>query len=236
MISTVQCEGADFCEELSGASDTSFARFYEGDPPSRLLYSTKNFALLVDMSPLAVGHLLLLPTRHYLSFAQVLAVHPGETEDLISRIVTLYTKTFRSPLIMEHGSSAGQQSHACITHAHLHFLPIDGHSVDEFLIGDALDYKDLAHISELARDPWLNSAYFLRIYADTCRAYFPTAAQKRQYLRSVAGATLSIEDPEWDYAVVIRKNHLRTTMRMTGHWSEALSHNESEFGAITSGG
>lgn len=230
MTSVAKCTGADFCEEISGVSDTAFNRFYEGDPPSRRVHSTENFELLVDMSPLTIGHLLLLPKKHHLSFAQVLAAHPGETEDLVRRVVDLYAETFRQPLVLEHGSGPGEEDHACITHAHLHLLPVDGDAVDERLLRDDLAYRDLTSISELAKNPWPGTSYFLRLFNGHCRVYLPTAKQKRQYLRSVAGAVLSIEDPEWDYAVVMRKDDLRSTMRMVGHWSDRLGYARSDAG------
>ncbi|MFI6030114.1 hypothetical protein [Amycolatopsis magusensis] len=59
------CTGADFCEEISGAADTSFRRFHEGDPPSRRVHSAPDFELPADLSPLTTGHLLLLPKRLY---------------------------------------------------------------------------------------------------------------------------------------------------------------------------
>ncbi|MFC3455335.1 HIT family protein [Amycolatopsis speibonae] len=223
MIETMRCEGADFCAELSGSDDTSFARFYEGDPPTRAIYATKNLTLLADMSPLVPGHLLLLPKIHHLSFAQVLSSHSDELQDFVGRLVPLYRETFGEPLIMEHGSSAGQESHACITHAHLHFLPVDGEIVDKLLIEDDLPYRELGAFGELALPPWPGSAYFLRTYKGKNRVYLPTGRQKRQYLRSVVGAVLSIEDPEWDYAVVMRKDSLRQTMRMVDSWRRRLS-------------
>ena len=130
--------------------------------------------------------------------------------------------TFGEPLILEHGSSAGQESHACITHAHLHFLPVDGGLVDDLLIGDGLTYQDLGSFDELILPPWPSSAYFLRMYRGECRVYRPSGEQKRQYLRSVVGAVLAIEDPEWDYAVVKRKADLRETMRRVDHWPGKL--------------
>ncbi|MGW4115089.1 HIT family protein [Actinosynnema sp. NPDC004786] len=232
MISATQCTGADFCEEISGATDTAFNHFYEGNPPSRRVHSTENFEIMVDMSPLTIGHLLLLPKKHYLSFAQVLGAYSDETEGLLERVVALYTETFqRQPLIMEHGSGADQESHACITHAHLHLLPVDGTAMDDLLLRDDLAYKDLESITELAMSPWPESNYFLRFFDRRCRVYLPTVRQKRQYLRSVAGAILSIEDPEWDYAVVMRKEDLRSTMKMVAHWSDRLSHSHSIPGA-----
>ncbi|KFU77339.1 hypothetical protein BB31_31820 [Amycolatopsis lurida NRRL 2430] len=125
------------------------------------------------MSPLVLGHLLLLPSKHYLSFAQVLSLHELEVTGLVGDVIPLYRDTFGEPLILEHGSSAGQESHACITHAHLHFLPVDGDTVDDLLIGDGLVHRDLDSLGELALSPWPSSAYFLRVYRErfvcTCR-------------------------------------------------------------------
>lgn len=214
-----QCDGADFCEEIAGATDTSFSRFYEGDPPHRRAWSTANFEVLADMSPLVTGHLLLLPRKHYLSFAQVLGDHPGETEELLSDITMMYRETFGEPLILEHGSGVDEETHACITHAHLHLLPADASAVDELLIRDELSYVDLESITELRNAPWPESPYFLRHHRGRSRVYVPNGNQKRQYLRSVVGTTLNIPDPEWDYAVIIRRDCLRRTMKLVEGWS-----------------
>ncbi|MFI6100893.1 hypothetical protein ACIA8G_35535 [Lentzea sp. NPDC051213] len=219
MINMSQCDGADFCEEIAGATETSFSRFYEGDPPHRRAWSTANFEVLADMSPLVTGHLLLLPRKHYLSFAQVLGDHPGETEELLSDITSMYRHTFGEPLILEHGSGVDHETHACITHAHLHLLPVDASAVDELLISDALSYVDLESITDLRNPPWLESPYFLRHHRGHSRVYMPNGNQKRQYLRSIVGTTLDIPDPEWDYAVIVRKDCLRRTMKLVESWS-----------------
>ncbi|WP_089907889.1 hypothetical protein [Lentzea albida] len=219
VINMSQCEGADFCEEIGGATDTSFSRFYEGDPPHRRAWSSTNFEVLADMSPLTTGHLLLLPRKHYLSFAQVLGDHPGETEELLEDATSIYRATFGEPLVLEHGSGLGEDTHACITHAHLHMLPADPDAVDELLIRDGLSYVDLESITDLRDPPWQESAYFLRHHRGRSRVYIPNGRQKRQYLRSIVGATLNIPDPEWDYAVVIRKECLRRTMELVESWS-----------------
>jgi len=219
MIDSVQCKGADFCEEISGSDETAFSRVYEGDPPSRRICSTEHFELLADLSPLTVGHLLLLPKKHYLSFAQIVRDHANEVTGLLTRLVVLYATTFGRPLVLEHGSTSDVDHQACITHAHLHLLPVDGEAVDDILLKDGLRYRDLASFGDLGAAPWPESAYFLRYYDNQCRVYLPTVSQKRQYLRSVVGSVLSIEDPEWDYALVVRKSHLRATMNLACSWS-----------------
>jgi hypothetical protein len=91
--------------------------------------------------------------------------------------------------------------------------------VDALLIGDRLPYIDLESMTELRNAPWPESAYFLRHHRGRSRVYIPNGNQKRQYLRSVVGATLNIPDPEWDYAVIVRKDCLRRTMKLVESWS-----------------
>ncbi|MBM7770402.1 diadenosine tetraphosphate (Ap4A) HIT family hydrolase [Actinokineospora baliensis] len=170
------------------------------------------------MSPLVAGHLLLLPRWHYLSFSEVVAAHREEVEDVVPRIFDLYRTTFGEPLVLEHGSTELEHGNACITHAHWHLLPVDGARVDEIMEAETAGYVGLSAIVELAHERWRSTAYYLRGYGDDLRLYNPGASNKRQYLRSVAGRVLSLVDPEWDYAVVVRKEALRETMKRTRQW------------------
>lgn len=210
------CEGADLCQEIARNPDTSFVRTYAGNPPSRLIAETDDFALIADMSPLVVGHLLFLPKLHFLSFSALMPTLLGELRPLLATIVERYTVTFGEPLVLEHGSSKGSDQNACVTHAHWHLLPVDGTAVDEVIQRDDLSSIDLADIGDLGS--WAGQSYYLTSYAGKHRVYQPTPATKRQYLRSVVGQVLGIDDPEWDYAVVIRKDYLRETMNMVARW------------------
>jgi hypothetical protein len=91
--------------------------------------------------------------------------------------------------------------------------------VDDLLVQDGLSYVDLESITELREAPWPESAYFLRHHRGRSRVYVPNGNQKRQYLRSVVATTLDIPDPEWDYAVIVRKDCLRRTMKLVESWS-----------------
>jgi diadenosine tetraphosphate (Ap4A) HIT family hydrolase len=219
MITEVACQGADLCQELSGSTDTSFTRVYEGDPPSRRIFSTSRFEVLADMSPLVVGHLLVLPKQHHLSFARVIADDHHELRSLLAWLVPRYAATFAPPLVLEHGSTEEMGRQACITHAHWHVLPLSGDAVDDALGSAGLPYLDLAGLHELGREPWPSNSYYLRLYRDRARVYLPAETNPRQYLRSIVGSILEIETPEWDYSLVTRKDHLRLTMRMTASWT-----------------
>jgi diadenosine tetraphosphate (Ap4A) HIT family hydrolase len=223
MTQPVFCEGADLCQEITGSVDNSFVRTYGGDPPSRLVLESAAFVLMADMSPLTVGHLLLLPKTHYLSFSALMRTHFDELENVMSRIEPYYSATFGEPLVIEHGSADESDGNACVTHAHWHLLPVDGTRVDALIRQDDLPSTDLADPADLGLPHWTNRSYYYTSYAGKHHVYQPSPATRRQYLRSVVGRVLSIDDPEWDYALVVRKNFLRETMNRVRYWSEELA-------------
>lgn len=108
---------------------------------------------------------------------------------------------------------------ACITHAHWHLLPLSFDAIHQILVADGLrptELEDLIDLGALAekKEPYL----FCGDGRRNC-VYPIRRRMRRQYLRSVAGSLLGIPDPEWDYAVVVRTELLRRTMRLTADWS-----------------
>jgi diadenosine tetraphosphate (Ap4A) HIT family hydrolase len=165
-----------------------------------------------------VGHLLLLPKRHYFSFVQVLDNHANALTNLLSWLIPTYGETFGGSVILEHGSSPDLDYGACITHAHWHLVPLDGLEINNTMTEDGLNPVVLHSLAELAQQPWTSSSYFFTCYSDVFRAYRPLNDMRPQYLRSVIGRQLSMNDPEWDYALVVRRHLLRETMSLTSHW------------------
>lgn len=216
--SSITCFGSDLCQELAGDPDVSFTRVYEGDPPSRVILDTENLSLIADISPLALGHLLLVSKRHYYSFAEVIADHGREVAELQQAFHGQYEQTFGAPLVFEHGSTEDMESAACVTHAHWHYLPLDAEMVDRILIRDGLKPTSLSGISDLARMRALNTSYYYRAAGHTHFLYGVGESKRRQYFRSVAGEILGIPDPEWDWAVVVRKDILRETVAAAANW------------------
>lgn len=214
-ISTL-CE--DFCQELSGAEDTSFYRTYGGNPASRVIARTPRLSLLADLSPLCVGHLLLVSNRHYLSFAQVVQSHRSEVADVALAVLTLYASTFGMPVVLEHGSATDAVGSACITHAHWHILPIDGALVAAQMDADGLDHVDLADLGDLGPVADRQLPYFYVAHGEYRQVYGLGRGMRSQYLRSVVGGILGIPDPEWDWALVVRKQALRSTLQATVNW------------------
>ena len=213
------CQGADFCQELAGEVDTEFHRTYGTDPQKRIIDQSPNLCLLADMSPLCVGHLLLVSRDHYLSFAEVMKDHGSEVKDVLERVLIQYRNAFGRHVVLEHGSSSDIDGSACITHAHWHLLPLEADAVHEILFMDDLPSTELPDQRDLATMVDQGRSYFYVGDSSQHRLYGVGKSMRRQYLRSVAGALLGIPDPEWDYALVVRKDAFHTTMTRVAGWS-----------------
>jgi diadenosine tetraphosphate (Ap4A) HIT family hydrolase len=213
----MSCMGADFCQELAGDSDAEFHRVYQGNPPTRIIGRSPNLALLADMSPLCTGHLLIVPNRHHLSFAEVIDRHEREIENFTRHAFGRYAETFGDPLILEHGSAAGIDGSACITHAHWHILPVKFDETHRVITRDGLASIELTGLGDLAAIG-RGVPYYYCADRNSRRLYGVGQSMRRQYLRSVMGTLMGIPDPEWDYAVVVRKDLLRGTMARTAGW------------------
>lgn len=217
--SRTYCVGSGFCHELSGELDTDFYRTYRGDPSSRIVGRSGNLSVMVDMSPLCTGHLLIASDHHYLSFAEVAKDHESEVKDVMDQVFVQYQNTFGEPIILEHGSSPGIDGSSCITHAHLHVLPLELDALHAIMTDDGLNSRELDGLGELAKIADQRVPYFYCADQRRHRVYSPgRTPMRRQYLRSVAGTLLGIPDPEWDYALVVRKDLFRITMSQVAGW------------------
>ncbi|MEV3921164.1 HIT family protein [Actinomadura coerulea] len=212
------CVGSDFCQELAGSENVTFHRVYDGSPPGRIVGRGNTFALLADMSPLTWGHLLLVPNAHYVSFGALMCDHAEEVAAALKQIIPPYAATFGEPVFLEHGSTMRMDGSACVTHAHIHLLPLPFKEVNELILRDGLAPTALGDIADLEQFGHDDLPYFYCGDAAEHQVYAAVRTKPRQYLRSVAGRLLGIADPEWDYAVVVRKNVLVATMEETAHW------------------
>ncbi|WP_329396456.1 HIT domain-containing protein [Streptomyces lydicus] len=220
MLRDLRCAGADFCEEIAGAQESTFSLVYEGEPRSRVIWETDGFRLIADLSPLSVGHLLLLPVEHYLSFAQLIEERGVELAEVLESVGALYRATFGRLTVLEHGSSAAMKSSACISHAHWHLMPIDGNRVNSLIMADGLPPAALTDLKQLV--PYGGAPYFLCGQQGKYYVYDGRRPMRSQYLRSIVGQVLGIPDPLFDYALVVRKELLRETVARTSGWRSIL--------------
>jgi len=101
------------------------------------------------MSPLCVGHLLIVSQDHYLSFAEVMKDHESEVKVVLERVLEQYQNTFGQAVVLEHGSSLDIEGSGCITHAHWHLFPLEADAVHEIILDDGLCCSDLTDLEDL---------------------------------------------------------------------------------------
>jgi diadenosine tetraphosphate (Ap4A) HIT family hydrolase len=206
------CDGSDLCAELAGDQPNAFAATYEGEPESRVLEESANFATIADISPLVEGHLLVAPRRHYFNFAAAMLEHRDEATAALSSAARWVRETYGASALFEHGTDPSGIGGACIHHAHVHVLPVAAVHLVAVMRSDGLDVATVSDIHEWARAGSHNRSYLLCSDGQTFTMAFPSQPPRRQYLRAAAGEVLGIPDPEWDWSVVIRKHLLRATV------------------------
>jgi len=208
------CDDSRLCAELSGHRDgIAFFEVYGGDPPSRVLHQTDHFAVLIDLAPLVVGHLLIVPKEHRLSFGQVPLHQWEELLGLRGQVVDQIRHRYGEVMILEHGSSSDLTFSACVSHAHWHVLPL---LIDLLptLEADGLSGSAVDSIHDLRAYGRADLPYILYDKLEAGTWLFDGGISKRhQYLRAVVAEQVGIPDPEWDWSLFQNRDAFRSTYR-----------------------
>ncbi|MFH1802542.1 MAG: HIT domain-containing protein [archaeon] len=94
---------------------------------SRVITETERFSAMVTKGPLSLGHLLIMPKKHYISMATMPEDYFPEFVELRRELGIRLTSAFHFPqtLLFEHGSSRDYlKGGCCISHAHMHIMPV----------------------------------------------------------------------------------------------------------------
>jgi diadenosine tetraphosphate (Ap4A) HIT family hydrolase len=208
-----QCDDSQLCRELCGVKDgIAFHDIYQGDPESRIVVESSHFALVVDISPLTLGHTLLVPKAHYISFGCIPTFRYEELDSFRAECVDLVTGAFGVPAILEHGSSTTMRSSPCISHAHWHLVP-NGQDACRIFDADGLAGRPVGSWKALKRLGDNDLPYIYYSYAGNDLVYLESLSKRHQYLRVVMAEIFGIPEPEWDWALTLRLEPLRETVK-----------------------
>ncbi len=88
--------------------------------PAKIITETKNSVAFLDAFPLARGHTLVIPKRHY---GKVQDMTDNDNSDLFNTVLKVISKvdkiTGSTLLAIHNGKDSGQE----IPHAHVHLIP-----------------------------------------------------------------------------------------------------------------
>jgi len=100
--------------------DCVFCRIANGDIPAKVLYESDGVMAFLDAFPLAGGHSLVIPRRH---FERIQDMPPGlssDVFDVVRRLASKVDAVAGSTLVAVHnGRGSGQE----VPHVHVHLIP-----------------------------------------------------------------------------------------------------------------
>ena len=82
-------------------------------------FEDEHFSISPDLAPLVIGHLLIIPKRHFASFGEI------NENDIINKMKSISQKLLGSNdlLYFEHGAVIEGEGGGSVDHAHLHVMP-----------------------------------------------------------------------------------------------------------------
>lgn len=91
-----------------------------------ILFENEDLYVRVDISPLCLGHCLIITRKHYLNFFEIPIELKQQVKKIMEKIRSIYKELYHSDvLFFEHGSAEPGYAGASIDHAHLHCIPCD---------------------------------------------------------------------------------------------------------------
>jgi diadenosine tetraphosphate (Ap4A) HIT family hydrolase len=100
------------------------------------------FAVLPSVSPLSVGHIMLVPNRHVRGVSQLASDERLELIAAASTYASQLRRHSEAVAVFEHGIGADLQGGCGIDHAHVHLVPSTRRNIAEARTQILLDYDE----------------------------------------------------------------------------------------------
>lgn len=102
--------------------DCIFCKLANGEIPTNSIYEDDDFNVILDTSPAAKGHALILPKEHYANIYEIDSELLGKAAKLAQKIITHETPVLGCDgynVLQNNGEVAGQT----VFHFHMHLVP-----------------------------------------------------------------------------------------------------------------
>jgi len=127
--------------------DCIFCRIVQGELPSEQVYQTENVLAFLDIAPISIGHVLVVPKDHYQTLWDVpdeLSPELNQVWRRVGRAVLSATQAAGLNVVMNNYAAAGQ----VVPHAHWHLIP--RHEGDRLLHVVQGEYDSNQDMQEMA--------------------------------------------------------------------------------------
>lgn len=109
-----------------------FCKLANGDIPTATLYEDEDFRVILDASPAAKGHALIIPKEHYANLYELDDELASKVLVLAKKMITKLTDILGCDgynIVQNNGEAAGQT----VFHFHMHLIP--RHKDDGVILG-----------------------------------------------------------------------------------------------------
>jgi len=202
-----QCE---FCDEFSGGRTNSFARRYQHEMPDRTIFATCNFKVIPSLGQIVEGYLLLVPTRHYGTLADMPIVLIKEVAALTNLVREALRHSYGSQcLFFEHGARNVASGGCGIYHAHLHAVPFSESDDPIQVLKRIHQYHEVQSFEDI-KSVDHRSSYLYYEDVNSNRHIFDVALLPSQYARQLLARAIGTS--KWDWRQYDREGALLSTM------------------------
>lgn len=201
------------CSEIkTGIFPEEYSSVYGID--KRICIESDNFIVIPSVSPIAIGHTMLLPKQHYTSMMACPEKMKAEALTLIDTLYTKLTARFGQLFLFEHGVGRLDDVACGINHAHLHFVPLVNNISTEVIekIKFEINVDNYGTYDELLSDKQNDMAY-LMFGSEIDKMFFTSHYTiPSQLVRKVISSALNLQD--WNWRLKFGKDDFLSTIKV----------------------
>lgn len=186
----------EFCDEFSGGLRNSFASLYHGEIADRVVFETPHLRVVPTLGQIVPGYLLLIPTGHYRTLADLPVALLGDLDELRALVQRKLHCVYGDYLFFEHGARRDGAGGCGIYHAHLHAVPFPAVNDPVDQLKKIFPYHEVSALVELQQ---LEEDASYLYYGDIAggQYIFRTQHLPSQYMRRLLAQAIGCANWDW---------------------------------------
>ena len=189
-----------FCNEFLNEKNNNFYKMYlqeefeKNGLYSRIIAKTKNFYILPMVGPLVPGYLLVVPKKHYVSFAFQTESELREAQLIVKTIREIFRKFYGTSVVFEHGAlSSCVKGGCCSDHAHLHIVAVDTDIIEQFS-EKGFEVREIEGITSLGTQKKRHRPYLYYENQKDRAVIMDVGVIESQYIRKLIAKKMDVLD------------------------------------------
>lgn len=159
----------------------------------RVVYRGKYIYVAVDISPLCIGHVLIITNEHYFNFYETDKKVKEETSFVKEKLKELEKRLYHKDILFfEHGSIKSGEAGSSVDHAHLHVVPCNADIKAELdkELGETIN-------CDILKEDFSNTSSYIYLEDSNHKVIYSVDKLPSQYLRKIVGEKIGNSKYDW---------------------------------------